>query len=309
MGTIVSVGSGKGGVGKSVTVANLAAALAAGGSRVVMVDLDVGGANLAALHGRFDEGGALDAFWHREVATLQDAVQPISNRLGLVSGGGESLATANPSWAAKQRLLRSLGALQADFVLVDIGAGCGFHALDFFLAGEQQLVVTLPEPPAILDAYRFVKLAAIRAVSRALSGRDGSRAEVQAGLYREAQELIDQLDPESPRSLPARSALEALRPQLVVNRSDGRDLPIQRLRQTVQRFLGRDFPVLGRVPEDVAVVHSVAAYLPVVDAEPRCPAAYAYRRAAQTLHDTCTRVASRRVGAAPLRAGSRPQAT
>lgn len=284
MTTIVSVGSGKGGVGKSMLVANLGSALAAAGRRVVLADLDVGGANLAALFGIFDPQATLGDFMGRRIERLDQAVHPISARLGLLAGAGDTLATANPSYGAKQRLLKALSRLDADVVFVDVGAGTGFHALDFFLAGEFQVLVAVPEPPAVLDAYRFVKLAGIRAVSRALPGRDRKRREIQAGCFEEAQDLIEGLDRVDPaRVHNALSALGQLRPQLIANRIDRGDLAIRRLCQTVKSFLGRDLPLLARIPEDPAVVRSVAEFLPVVESAPGAPAAVALERAASAL--------------------------
>ncbi|MCP3984084.1 MAG: MinD/ParA family protein [bacterium] len=284
MATLVSVGSGKGGVGKSVIVASLGAALAHAGRRVILADLDVGGANLATMFGVFDAPHDLDDFWARRVGTLGEVVHPIATRLGLIPGAGETLATANPSYGAKSRLLRALGKLEADIVLVDVGAGSGFHALDFFLAGEIQVLVAVPEPPAILDAYRFVKLAGIRAVSRAMPGRSADKREVQTGSFEDAQSLLEGLDTAPPEVRDrARSALERVKPCLVVNRSAGRDIPIVRLRQTVRKFLGGELPILGNIPEDQNIPRAVQQFLPVIDAYPRSAAAVALEHTTSAL--------------------------
>ncbi|MFT5441721.1 MAG: flagellar biosynthesis protein FlhG [Myxococcota bacterium] len=68
MTTIITVASGKGGVGKSVAVTNLGLALAARGRRVILADLDVGGSNLATLYGAFEAGPDLGSFFSRDVA-------------------------------------------------------------------------------------------------------------------------------------------------------------------------------------------------------------------------------------------------
>lgn len=307
MATIVSVGSGKGGVGKSVVVASLGAALAQAGRRVILADLDVGGANLATLFGAFDAPLNLDDFWARRVKTLSEVVHPLGSRLGLLPGAGETLATANPSYGAKRRLLGALAGLEADIVLVDVGAGSGFHALDFFLAGQIQLLVAVPEPPAILDAYRFVKLAGIRAVSRTLPARSVEKRDVQRQSFEDARALLEGLDSAPPeiRSR-ARIALASVRPCLVVNRSSDKNAPIARLRQTVNQYLGGELPVLGYIPEDPCVPDSVRQFRPVIEAFPRSPAAVAFEHTASAmlarihaLDDSPARLPDAREGPAP----------
>ncbi|HIF93359.1 MAG TPA: hypothetical protein EYQ60_09580 [Myxococcales bacterium] len=75
----------------------------------------------------------------------------------------------------KQRLLRHLATLDADVVIVDVGAGAGLHALDFFNSGDIRIVVTVPEPTASVDAYRFINLATVRESVTNVSTRNPDR--------------------------------------------------------------------------------------------------------------------------------------
>ena len=280
MTTIVTVASGKGGVGKSVAVANLGLALAALGRKVVLADLDVGGSNLSTLFGVFEEGPDLGAFLSREIECLEDAARPIWKNLSLVVGAGETLATANPNWGMKQRLLRHLLKLDAEIVLVDLGAGTGPHALDFFNAGHLRIVVTVPEPTASVDAYRLIKLAAVREAVVRVHSRNPVRRSIERRDFSAAGDLWTLLDSTgaSRSDAPAAST-----PWLLSNRTGGTDAHFQRLHSVAKRFLGCELRSLGRIPEDPWVPDSVRRYLPVVEYRPSAPASRAYRTAAGRL--------------------------
>ena len=112
MATIVSVGSGKGGVGKSVIAANLSMLLAKQGKRVVLADLDVGGADAHILCGMLHPSLTLTDFVERRVERLDDVLQPVSAHpfLHLIPGTGDTLATANLPYAKKKKVDPSLQA-------------------------------------------------------------------------------------------------------------------------------------------------------------------------------------------------------
>jgi NUBPL iron-transfer P-loop NTPase len=104
MATIISIASGKGGVGKSVIAANLALLLAKKGRRVTLVDLDVGGADIHILFGLMNPPLTLTDFLNRRVERLEDIAQTLSVHPGLtlIPGTGDTLATANMPYAKKE---------------------------------------------------------------------------------------------------------------------------------------------------------------------------------------------------------------
>ncbi|MEM8489727.1 MAG: P-loop NTPase [Pseudomonadota bacterium] len=298
MAVLVSVASGKGGVGKSVLVSNLGLLMARLGRDVVMADLDTGSADLATLFGEFRVRSSLESFMKREVGSLTDALVPIAAapKLRLLAGSGDSLATANPVYATKQRILRHLRELPADVVLLDIGAGVGFNQLDFFLAGDVQVVVTTPDPTALMDAYRFIKLAAMRKMvtllsrnlthRRALSKRDfASIAEVRTALEEEGartDELhkVDEL-------------AQSFAPKLVLNRaSRGGRVNFVRVQKLLYEYTNAKLTVLGEVPQDELVEESVRGYLPVAVGYPGSSAVLAMKGVAGQLLSECAVMAS-----------------
>ncbi|HUJ25395.1 MAG TPA: P-loop NTPase, partial [Myxococcales bacterium] len=257
MAAIVSFASGKGGVGKSTTVSNLGLLLARGGRSVVMLDLDVGGADLHILFGEMSPARTLSDFLEHRVESLEELAQPLPVCAGLrlIAGTGETLRTANPTHQAKLRLERHVRALAADVVLIDIGAGTGSHALDFFLWADVQVVVSTPDPTAVLDLYRFVKLAAARRVLLAIGAREELGEAVAEEDPGSIAELLARARAAGPQmEARAAEALRRFRPNLLFNNAGERDRgSAARLIEVIQRFLGAPADILGTVPEDPAV--------------------------------------------------------
>lgn len=273
MPTILSVGSGKGGVGKSVSVSNLGLALAARGFRTTVADLDVGGSNLATLFGAFEEGPDLSDFLSRRIDRLTDIERPLRENLSLIAGAGDSLATANPNWASKQRLMRHLRALPSDVVIIDIGAGTGNHALDFFNLGDRKILVTLPEPTASVDAYRFLKLAATRALATRVPTRNPERRAIERSNFERVGQVWEKVRLVNPAIVRPTSGPG---PWVVLNQSTRGRRYFKRLQGVAKRFLEQELELLGEVPRDESVVAAVADFLPVVEREPTSTAARAW---------------------------------
>ena len=143
---IISIASGKGGVGKSTTVSNLGLVLARRGLSVVLIDLDVGGADLHIMFGELSPKVTLSDFLSRKVETLADTAMPLAlcPKLRLIAGTGDTLRNTNPASQTKRRLERHIRELAADVILLDIGAGTNLHALDFFLWADVPVLVSTP---------------------------------------------------------------------------------------------------------------------------------------------------------------------
>lgn len=155
---IWAIGGGKGGVGKSLVTANTAIALANRGFKVVAVDLDLGGANLHTCLGVGVPSKTLSDFIIGKVQTMQELIvpTPIPN-LGLISGAQDEIGMANLKNVQKNKIINNLNLLDADFILVDLGAGTSNNTLDFFIAADRGIIVSLPEPTSIENVYRFIK--------------------------------------------------------------------------------------------------------------------------------------------------------
>ncbi len=163
---IIAVGGAKGGIGKSMLASNLGVFLNARGFDTVLVDLDLGGANLHLYLGEISLPFTINDYLSGGVAALEDLLWPSRYGPMLIGGDGSRLGSANISFAAKMRLVKSLKALPADYVILDLGSNTSFNMLDFFLAADIRLVVATCEPAAYLEAYNFIKVGLYRCLDR-----------------------------------------------------------------------------------------------------------------------------------------------
>lgn len=270
-------GGGKGGVGKSVTALHVATQLALGGRQVVLVDGDLGSPNLHTLLGIRRPGATLSSFIQREVDRLEDAlVETCVPGLRLIAGSRDVFGAANPKFLQKQRVLRHLHGLDADEVVLDLGAGTSFHTLDLFNAATHRLVVLTAEPTALQNAYGFVKMALYRRILAEM-GRGRTRESAVGVAIREALEgapenrvrhvgelvaILDRLSPEGADEL--RGLLAASTVCLVVNMaSETEGAAVARtLAQVGREFLQIDCRYAGNVGADSAVVQAVRKMRP-----------------------------------------------
>ncbi len=155
---VIAVTSGKGGVGKSNFVANLAINLQSKGNKVLIIDADVGLANIELL---------FDVTPKKTFKSLLDG-EDINNVLTetpigikLLSGGSGIVELSNISARQQDMLIETFSYLEEkyDFILIDTGAGISDLVLKFLKLADETIIVTLPEPTAITDAYALLKVA------------------------------------------------------------------------------------------------------------------------------------------------------
>jgi flagellar biosynthesis protein FlhG len=287
MAHVISVASGKGGVGKSVVAANLALALAQKGKQVVLADLDVGGADAHVLVGLLNPPLTLTDFLNHRIEQLDHLAQrlPIHPNLRIIPGTGDTLATANMSYSQKKRLIRNFQDIHADVIVVDIGAGASYHTLDFFLMADHHVAVATPDPTSVLDLYRFLKLAAIRRVLSMFVMRDVLTEGLANRDYSSVEEVLDVAGKtdESGRAI-AETTLRAFQPTLILNRVSGRArVNVLQLKKLLKEYVGGDLTLLGEIPDDPAMEQAVRAYVPVVQHAPSSPAAAALVKTGEAL--------------------------
>ena len=155
---IWAIGGGKGGVGKSFVAGNLGILLSQKGYKVILTDLDLGGANLHTWLGVNTPDQGVSEFVDRRVDQIKDLLIPTSfPKLSLISGARDGVEIANLKHTQKMRFLMALKRLDADYIIMDLGAGTAYNTIDFFLLAERQLMIVIPEPTSIENAYRFLK--------------------------------------------------------------------------------------------------------------------------------------------------------
>ena len=154
---IVAVTSGKGGVGKTSFTINFAMALAERGLRVAVLDADLGLANVNVALGMTVRTSLHDVV--RGEKQLEEIIVEGPGGIQVIPGGSGVAELANLDDAQRTHLLDQLRGLSslADVLLIDTAAGLGRNVLAFAAAADTVIVVTVPEPPAIADAYGVIK--------------------------------------------------------------------------------------------------------------------------------------------------------
>jgi flagellar biosynthesis protein FlhG len=238
----IAVTSGKGGVGKSTVVANLALELGRLGARVLLFDGDLAQANLDLLlgvSGRWDLSHVL-----RGEKTLDQVAIAVAPTVRLVPATSGDRELADLDDFRREGLYRELSLLagDVDLVLIDTASGASRLTSSFARAASELVVVTSPEPTSYSDAYGLLKVL----VAQGLEGTPGVLVN-RAGSLDEAEEVA------------------------------------HNLASLTRRFLSRNVESLGAVPDDPAVGRAVRRQEPVVNSDPKSPAALALRALAGRL--------------------------
>ena len=155
---IYPVASGKGGTGKSTIVSNIGAILAGKGYNVVIVDCDFGGSDLHLFLDVPIKVPNLGHFVNGEITAFCDLPRPTSVKgLKIICGGSETVGMANISEISRNEIRKYLQELEADYVLIDLGAGTGESTLDYFTFVKSGIVVCTPEPQCRVCNYALLK--------------------------------------------------------------------------------------------------------------------------------------------------------
>jgi len=287
---VISIGGGKGGIGKSLVAVNLAIELARRGERVMLVDADLGGANLHTCLGIDLPRRTLSDFIERRVQRIEEIVTPTGiPNLGLLSGAMDHLDAANPKYAQKMRLMRNIQALDVDHVVLDLGAGTHLNVLDFFLVSDHGVLVLVPEPTAVENVYRFVKAAFWRRVRNVVSvyGFEALlRGVMGEGTFKSPVEIVAALSARNPEAgLILSRQLEAFRPRLVVNQArTPQDADIgNAVVAAWRKFFGLEMDYLGHIQYDEDMWRTVRARRPLLVQSPSSPAAKSFAQIADRL--------------------------
>ncbi|MCR4998846.1 MAG: MinD/ParA family protein [Lachnospiraceae bacterium] len=154
---VITVTSGKGGVGKSNLAVNLGVWFRKLGKRVIIFDADFGLANVEVLFGRVPKFNLSDVIYGEK--KIADIVSEGPMGIGFVSGGSGIVSLNNLDELQVRHLIRSLSELNelCDILIIDTGAGVGDTVLEFAVASPEVLLVTTPEPTSITDSYSLVK--------------------------------------------------------------------------------------------------------------------------------------------------------
>jgi flagellar biosynthesis protein FlhG len=154
---VITVTSGKGGVGKTNFTVALAVAFARLGKKVLVIDADLGLSNVDVILGSSPPGNLLQVM--QGGYSLNDVVADGPLGIKFISGGSGIYDLSNLSDVQLQYFLGQVGQFDnwADIILIDTGAGLNRMVLNFIMAADEVIVITTPEPTAVTDAYAVIK--------------------------------------------------------------------------------------------------------------------------------------------------------
>lgn len=273
--TILAVGGGKGGVGKSIISTMLALFLARMAKQTILMDVDLGGANIHTLLGIKSPPRTINDFVTKKYTTLEDVrLETGMPHLHLISGVSEVLSLANLQFAQKAKIIQHLFKLDADYIVLDLGGGTTFNVLDFFLIAHKKLVVMTSQPPSIQNAYAFVRNAVYRSLSRLSSHKPAMQSIVRAAMdpknelqVRTIKELFQAMaeagGTEEAESIQAEIA--KIQPALITNMvMENKDRNASRIIQVVaEKYLMIQPTILGSVAYDKQIHTMVTNMVPL----------------------------------------------
>jgi flagellar biosynthesis protein FlhG len=271
---IIPVASGKGGVGKSLLSANLAIALGQAGKKVVLADLDLGASNLHLVIGQQAPKTGIGTFLTGQTP-FKDIVSPTEyENVSFIAGDSELPGLTSLTSAQKSSLIKNFMACQADYLILDLGAGTHLTILDMFLLSPQGILVTAPTVTATLNGYLFLKNAVFRIMYSSfkpgtpaykyLESLKTNASSLQRLYIPKMIEMLDAVDPQSTAVFKSRMA--QFRPRLVLNMiDDPKDADrAQKIRRSCSEYLGLNLEHLGIIYRDSMQDKALASRLPVI---------------------------------------------
>ena len=245
---VITVTSGKGGVGKSNVSVNLAVQLKKAGKNVIIFDADFGLANVEVMFGAIPQYNLSDLIYNGK--SIKEIITPGPLGIGFISGGSGIIGLNNLHKEQIVYLVNSINELDdmADFIIIDTGAGISDQVMEFVLASPEILLVTTPEPSSLTDSYSLLKT-----------------------LYK------------NPNFTASKSRVHVIANR-VTSYEDGKGV-FDKLNSVVAQFLQGNLNYLGMIPQDLAIDRAVRQQKTVTLSEPNSNAAKAFNELANNLLD------------------------
>lgn len=290
---IIPVASGKGGVGKSLLSANLAIALGRAGKKVVLADLDLGASNLHLVIGQNSPKRGIGTFITGE-SKFEDIIEDTEyENVKFIAGDSEIPGLSSLKFAQKNSLIKHFQSVDADYLILDLGAGTHLTILDLFLLSPQGIIVTAPTVTATLNGYLFLKNAVFRLMAATfkkgtkandyLSKLKNDSASLQRLYIPKLIETIQEIDPESAEKF--KNRIKKFHPRLIMNMIDEpKDADkAQKIRRSCQQYLGLEVESLGVMYKDTMQDKALSSRLPVSVYKPNAVLSQAIFRIAEKI--------------------------
>lgn len=248
---VITVTSGKGGVGKSNVSINLAVQFRRMGKKVIIFDADFGMANIEVMFGAIPKHNLADLIYHG--MSIRDIITMGPMDIGFISGGSGIASLSNLGKDYIDYLVKNIAQLDmmADVIIIDTGAGISDAVLEFLVSSGEILLVTTPEPTSITDSYSLLK---------ALSRHPGY--DMNATVVKVVANRVDSFE-------------------------EGKQL-YTKLNAVVGRYLKIPLGLIGVIPEDHELVKAVMGQMPISIQNPNAKSAKAFADLARALETNAT---------------------
>jgi len=271
---ILAIGGGKGGTGKSLITASIGICLADRGNGVLLVDADLGTANLHTFLGLEPPKLGLSDFVSKKESTISGIITKTGiNNLKLISGAKDMIGIANLSYGQKVKVLNNIKKLNYRYILLDLGPGTSFNILDFFLISHCGILITSPEPTSIENTYRFTKGLLFRYLRKTISKKvvrsliDNGIRQRNGHKFESVFDLLETIETIEPSLGDTISRyLSTLDIKLIVNQvrtSQDRSIG-QKMAIATKKYFGIPIDFLGNVSHDNKVSKGLLQQKPLM---------------------------------------------
>lgn len=271
------VGGGKGGTGKTFITSSLGIYLSKKRKKsVILIDGDLGGANLHSIFGIKQPKKSLNDFFESKVPLEQVKIETGIDNLTLIAGDIHSLAADNIRYYQKIKLFRHIQKLNAQYVLIDVGGGSHYNIIDTFLFADKGIAVLTPDTLAVENMYQFMKNAIYRNLRMTLraSGFRGLAQETwtdrEAKKIGNIRELIDFFIGLPETGTLIKDAFSNFKIYLILNKiRDMQDIHLgASIKSTFMKYLGIDVQYVGFLEFNDLIRHSTQNQRPFLEDHP-----------------------------------------
>lgn len=276
---IIPIASGKGGVGKSLLSANLAIALGQAGKKVLIADLDLGASNLHLVLGQQSNAHGIGTFLSGNSLFEDIIVTTAYPNVRFIPGDSEIPGFAGLKAADKNNLIKNMLKVDADYLIIDLGAGTHLGILDFFLLSPQGIVVTAPSVTATLNAYLFLKNIVFRMLYNTFKRKtpgfkhlEKLKSDSSAMQRMYIPHIIIELAKVDPANTELfLRDLQMFKPRLIMNMlDDPKDADkALKIHRSCKQYLNINLEHLGVVYRDSVQETALSSRLPVIVYKPR----------------------------------------
>jgi flagellar biosynthesis protein FlhG len=278
---VIAVGGGKGGIGKSIITANMGILLGRMGKKVLLVDADLGAANLHTMLGIRYPQFTLEDFLIGRKTFKEIILSSKFSGVELISGASEILSLLNPTFKERQKLIRNLQKYEADYIVIDLPAGTDMHAVDFFTLADYGIVVLAPTPTSLENAFSFLKNSLFRGLLKAFYRFPDVRKKIEDASDPRSEnstihfrDLLKKLEDEKNDVI--REFKEQIKNKdiwVLCNavRTHEQEAVLDKFSKIADEYLGLKCNLLGNLPYDSRMEECVVALSPVVEKFPKTP--------------------------------------